>query len=224
MEQEIVLKQTNHTHGKHVPEHNWDLVDKKNDTIITAVGKPKYFCVGMVDIVNSTKTVSRLHPDKVPKFYEIFLNNMAKPVNHHQGELLKIMGDSLLFYFPDVCPRDHDLCFLNAIECGFSMMKMHKKLNQILRRYELPQIDFRISFDYGNVTIMKTKNGLIDLVGPTINTCAKINDLAPINETVVGGDLYEKIKHFHQYRFRNAGSFSVGLKQSYPIFTLCRKA
>lgn len=224
MNQKIILRQNNQEQKKHTSENNCDFIDKKkSNNIITAVGKPKYFCIGIVDIVNSTKTVAQLQPNKVPKYYEIFLNNMAKTVYYHQGEILKIMGDSLLFYFPDTCHSDHKLGFLNTIECGFSMMKMHEKLNEILKRYALPKIDFRISFDYGNVTMMKTRNGLIDLVGPTINTCAKINDLASINGTVIGRDLYEKIKHIHEYGFRNAGNFSIGLKQPYPIFTLYKK-
>ena len=220
MNQEIMLNQTQENHP---PMNNPYLIDKKkddaDDDVITAVGKPKYFCVGIIDIVNSTKTVARLRSDLIPQYYEIFLNNMAKVVNRHQAEILKIMGDSLLFYFPDTCYSDNKSGFLNVIECSFSMMKTHKKLNQILKRYRLPQIDFRISFDYGNVTMMKTSNGLIDLVGPSINTCAKINDLAPINGTIFGGDLYEKIKHFSEYGFKNVGGFSIGLKQSYPIFT-----
>jgi class 3 adenylate cyclase len=103
------------------------------------------------------------------------------------------------------------------------MIAMHEKLNRILKRHALPPIDFRISFDYGNLTIMKTRNGLFDLVGPTINTCSKINNLASINSTVIGKDFHDKIKNFHQYVFQNTGKFSIDLKQPYPIFTIYRK-
>jgi len=221
--QEIILNRTNQIKEKHTYKNNSNIVDKKNnENIITALGKSKYFCVGIVDIVNSTKTVARLQPNEIPKYYEIFLNNMAKTVICHQGEILKIMGDSLLFYFPDNCYPDNKLGFVNAIECGFSIMEMHEKLNQILERHTLPQIDFRISFDYGNVTIMKTRNGLMDLVGPTINTCSKINNLASINNIVIGRDLYKKIKYFQQYRLKKDGEFSIDLKQRYPVFTISR--
>ena len=224
MNQEIILKRTNQIKKKHTDKNSLDNVDKKNDEkVIAAVGRSKYFCVGIVDIVNSTKTVSKLLPNEIPKYYEIFLNNMAKTVICHQGEILKIMGDSLLFYFPDNYQRDHKSVFLNAIECGFSMIKMHRELNQILKRYSLPQIDYRISFDYGNLTIMKTKNGLVDLVGPTINSCSKINNLASINNTVIGRDFYEKTKNFNQYRFENSGKFSIDLKQPYSIFSISKK-
>jgi len=224
MSQKTIIKKTNYATEKNIFENNWNSIDtQKNDKIITAVGKPSYFCVGIIDIIDSTKTVARLQQNKVAQYYEIFLNITAKTINSNHGKILKIMGDSLLFYFPDTCHSEDKSSFLNAIECGFSMMDIHGKLTHILKKYTLPKIDFRISFDYGNVTIMRTKNGLMDLVGPTINTCAKINELAMANSMIIGGDLFEKIKHFNEYKFRNSKNLSIGLKQSYPSFTLCRK-
>ena len=203
---------------------NEDVFSKiTNDSkIIAAVGKPKYFCVGIVDIVDSTKTVDQLSPNQVPKYYEIFLNNMAKVVSNH-GEILKIMGDSLLFYFKDTCDAQDTLAFQNAIECGFSMIKMHKKLNDILKRYMLPCIDFRISFDYGKVTVMETRTGLIDLVGPTINTCAKINDLSLRNNMVIGRDMYDKVRNLNQFQFKHANNFLIRSAHSYPVFSVSKK-
>ena len=192
--------------------------------IIMAVSKPKSFCIGMVDIVDSTKTVDQLSSDEVPKYYEIFLNNMAKAVYSNNGDILKMMGDSLLFYFQDTCNPENNSGFLDAIECGFSMINMHDKLNTILERYALPSIDFRISFDYGNVTVMKTKNGLVDLVGPTINTCAKINTLTDRNNMVIGRTVYERIKAFDQFIFKRIGDFVVRSTHSYPIYAISKKS
>ena len=191
--------------------------------IITAVSKPKSFCIGMVDIVDSTKTVDQLNSDDVPKYYEIFLNNMAKVVYSNNGDILKIMGDSLLFYFKDTCHPQNHSGFLDAMECGFSMINIHTKLNNILDRYMLPSIDFRISFDYGNVTVMKTKNGLIDLVGPTINTCSKINTLSDRNNMVIGRTVYDKIKTYDQFFFKHIGDFVVRSTHSYPIYAISKK-
>lgn len=215
------MKQIVSTHKSSLIDSYWDRINrKKSKKIITTIGKPQYFCVGMVDIMNSTKTVARIPQDKVAKYYEIFLNNMAHVVNSHHGKILKIMGDSLLFCFPDTCNSKNKLCLLNAIECGLSMMEIHERLNQILERHSMPNINFRISLDYGLVNIMKTKDGLIDLVGPTVNTCAKINELALTNSVIIGSDLFEKIKHFREYKLKSSGYFSMGLKQSYPVFTL----
>jgi len=193
------------------------------DEFVVTVGKPTYFCVGIVDIVDSTKTVARLPPNKSSRYYEIFLNTMAKIVRQYQGQILKTMGDSLLFYFPETNKSERNFGFLSCLECGLSMISKHDTLKEILVKEMLPQIDFRVSFDYGNVTMMRNNEWAIDLVGPTINTCAKINSICPINEMVAGGDLYEKTKTFREYKFKNAGSFSADLKHPYPVFSVCRK-
>jgi class 3 adenylate cyclase len=190
---------------------------------VEAVGDPTNFCVGIIDIVNSTKIVSRLSPNKASKYYMIFHNHMAKIVHQYNGKILKTMGDSLLYYFPDTSYAERKFGFLSAIECGFEMMESHEKLKILLGEETLPQIDFRISFDYGNVTMMRNQNGSVDLVGPTINTCAKINGICPVNGMIVGSDLHEKAKNFKEYKYKNSGSFSIDSKHPYPVFTLCRK-
>ena len=147
------------------------------DEFITTIGSPTYFCVGMIDIVNSTKTVSRLPPNSSSQFYEIFINFMAKIVHQFNGQVLKTMGDSLFFYFPDTRFSDRKFGFLSCLECGFSIISKNDVLKELLIRENLPELHYRISFDYGNVTMMTSPKWGLDLVGPTINTCAKINGI-----------------------------------------------
>ncbi len=71
--------------------------------------------------------------------------------------------------------------------------------------------------------MMRNLEGIVDLVGPTINTCSKINGLCPVNGMVIGSDLYEKTKAFKEYKFKNKGNFSIDLKRPYPVFTISRK-
>ena len=200
-----------------------DSQDEQEEAFTAIVGKPTYFCVGLVDMVNSTKIVARLPPNKSSRYYEIFLNHMAKVVRQYNGQVLKTMGDSLLFYFPDTSFSERKFGFLSCLECGLRMIDTYDKLKKLLAEEMLPPIDFRISFDYGSVTMMRTTEWAVDLVGPTINTCAKINRMCPVNGMVVGSDLYEKTKNFKEYSFKNSGSFSADLKHSYPIFKVYRK-
>ncbi len=194
----------------------------EQEAFTVTVGEPTYFCVGIIDIVDSTKTVARLPANKSSRYYEIYLNNMAKIVRHYDGKILKTMGDSLLFYFPDTRYYGRKFGFLSCIECGFSLVDTHEKLQKLLADEMLPPIDYRISFDYGNVTMMRNTEWAVDLVGPTINTCAKINGICPVNGIVVGSDLYGRTKNFKEYKFKNVGSFSVDLKHQYPVFTINR--
>ncbi len=195
----------------------------EEEAFTVIVGEPTYFCVGIVDIVDSTKTVARLPANKSSRYYEIFLNNMAKVVRQYSGQVLKTMGDSLLFYFPDTSFSERKFGFLSCLECGIKMIDTHDKLKKLLAEEMLPPIDFRISFDYGNVIMMRNTEWAVDLVGPTINACAKINRMCPVNGMVVGSDLYEKTKNFKEYSFKNCGDFSVDLKHPYPVFKVFRK-
>lgn len=195
---------------------------EEEESFTVTVGKPTYFCVGIIDIMGSTKTVARLPANKSSRYYEIYLNTMSKIVLQYHGAILKTMGDSLLFYFPDTSFSERKFGFLSCLECGFSLIGAHGKLKDLLAAETIPAIDYRISFDYGNVTMMRNKEWAIDLVGPTINTCAKINGLCPVNGMIIGGDLYEKTKNFKEYKFKNNGSFSADLKHPYPVFSVNR--
>ena len=200
------------------------LANNLNEKYVVSMGwTPKCFCVGIIDIIDSTKTVAKLSQNEASRYYEIFLNIMAKTVNQFNAHILKTMGDSLLFYFPDTCYNDRKFGFLSSIECGFSLINAHTRLNYQLKEEYLPKIDFRISFDYGNVTIMKTVDSAIDLIGPTINICSKINTLAAKNEMIIGSDLHEQLKKFGEYKFKQSGSYPVDLKHPYPTYTVSRK-
>ena len=55
-----------------------DYQDEQEEAFTVTVGKPTYFCVGIVDIVDSTKTVARLPANKSSRYYEIFSKQYGK--------------------------------------------------------------------------------------------------------------------------------------------------
>jgi len=55
---------------------------------------------------DSTKISAGLSDDEITKMYEIFLNFMAKIVRKYNGEVVKNIGDALMFRFPNVDPND----------------------------------------------------------------------------------------------------------------------
>ena len=181
------------------------------------------FCVGMVDIVNSTRIATMLPRSQIGTYYEIFLNSMAKVLARFGGMAIKNMGDSLLFFFPESSHQNRKYGFMSCLECVLAMAEEHDKISEKLKLEGLPQMDYRVSVDYGDVSVMKSNNNSIDLIGTPVNMCAKINRQAPVNGIVVGGDLYEIAKNFGEYYFKKAQGFSVGLKPSYPIYSVRRK-
>jgi len=63
----------------------------------------------------------------------------------------------------------------------------------------------------------------IDVIGIPVNICSKINPTAPINGAIIGSDLYQLVKDFDDYSYNQIKAYSVGLKQSYPIYSVQRK-
>jgi len=182
------------------------------------------YCVGLVDIVNSTKISASLTQHKLSKYYEVFLNSMAQIVEKFGGFVIKNIGDSLLFYFPDSSKSSKSYDFKNCLECGLAMIEEHENINKILKKEKLPSLNYRISADYGEVSIMKTNGSSnIDVFGTPVNMCTKINHAAPKNSIVIGGDLYRTAKKLDSYSYQMINSYSIGMKFVYPIYNVSRK-
>lgn len=181
------------------------------------------YCVGLVDIVNSTKISAKLTQKKLSKYYEVFLNSMAQIIERHGGYVIKNIGDSLLFYFPD-SSKSQSYDFKNCLECGLAMIENHDKINEILKKAKLPSLNYRISADYGEVSIMKTNDtSSIDVFGTPVNMCTKINHIAPKNSIVIGSDLYRTTKKLQNYDYHMINSYSAGLKFMYPVYSVNRR-
>ena len=140
-----------------------DVIKKVKDNpetphyVVNFLETSESYCVGLVDIVNSTKISASLTQHKLSKYYEVFLNSMAQIVEKFGGFVIKNIGDSLLFYFPDSSKSSKSYDFKNCLECGLAMIEEHENINKILKKEKLHSLNYRISADYGEVSIMKTK-------------------------------------------------------------------
>jgi CheY-like chemotaxis protein len=181
------------------------------------------FCVCMLDIVNSTAITSSLaHEDKIRKFYSLFVNSVSPVISHFGGRVLKTGGDSMIYYFPNTAEVESIDGFRSVLECGISLLDLRSTVNNLYKSEGIPPIGYRISADYGRLELAESRFSRDqDFFGPTMNLCAKINNKAPSNSMVIGGDLHQVIKKLHslekQFQFEEISEFSIGLKQRYPI-------
>jgi len=192
-----------------------------NDTIRFS-GEHEDFAVGIVDIVNSTRVSAYLPKEKVCKYYSVFINSMGTVVKEFGGKVVKNIGDSLLFYFPNTAGQGQlPASLLDSLYCGLTMLKDRDIINSIMADEKLPNLSYRISMDYGIITTAKC-NGSDhdDIFGPPVNICAKINHFAHPNSMVIGGDLYEIIKTFKEFEFRFVKDFSNGFRFKYPVYSV----
>ena len=195
---------------------------KISDDIIRFSDEHQDFCVGIVDIVNSTRVSAYLSKEKVCKYYSIFINSMGTIVKEFGGKIVKNIGDSLLFYFPNTsCQNQLSASLLDSLYCGQTMLKDREIINSIMVDERLPTISYRISMDYGIITTAKCiGSDCDDIFGPPVNICTKINHYAHQNSMVVGGDLYELVKTFKEFNFRFVRDFSNGFRLKYPVFSV----
>ena len=197
---------------------------EKPNYLVDFSGESNNYCIGFVDIANSTQISATLKHEKMSKYYEIFLNSMANIVERFDGFVIKNIGDSLLYYFPESSKSSTRFGFLSCIECSLTMIDSRDLINTKVKNEDLPPLNYRVSADYGKVTIIKSDNSsAIDIVGIPVNICSKINPSAPQNGAVIGSDLYQLVKNFDDYNYNQINAYSVGLKQAYPIYSVQRK-
>ena len=189
---------------------------------ISFSGLCKSCCVGVVDIVDSTRVTATLTNEEMCEYYRIFLNLMGYIGQKFDAVVVKNIGDSLLYYFPetDECKDKNSL--RKVLECSFAMIESHHLINRLMYEYGLPPIHYRVSSDYGKITIAKSHNSDIDLFGSTVNVCTKMNAFALPNHIVIGGDLYQVVRTFNEYGFGIITGYSLGLKLDYPIYSVHR--
>ncbi len=202
-----------------VPERNEPQIMNVSDYLVAFTTQSHSYCVGCVDMVNSTKISASLSASKLSLYYETFLNSMAKIIGNYEGKVIKNIGDCLLYYFP-LSENCSDLDHVSkALDCGITMIKIQQMISKELVSNGLPSLSYRVSSDYGNVVIMNTNNSKdIDMIGPPINMCSKINHSAKSNEFVIGGDFYEIVKKMPKYKFKEISEFDAGFKLGYPVY------
>ncbi|MFL6452477.1 MAG: response regulator [Nitrososphaeraceae archaeon] len=198
------------------------------------------YCVCFVSMLNSTETTFAINdPDKIRRYYSIFINTMAAIARNFDAKVIKNTGTSVIYYFPKTSNSYSLSAFRDVIECGVTMMAANKVINMKLKEEGLQPMHYKISADYGKVEVARSLSSpdTDDLFGSTMNVCAKINSMAPVNGMVIGSDLYYITKKFSSsssslfgkdggnsshYHFKKIGEYSVNasFKYQYPVYSV----
>lgn len=194
-------------------------------------GQQEKGCVCIIDMINSTKTVDNMTESDLSRYYSIFLNDMATIILNFGGTIIKNGGDALMYYFSMAAGNNQNSDVLrDVVDSGITMMAAHEYINAKLKMQGLPPLNYRISSDYGTVTIARsTASQKIDLFGSVVNHCAKINSTAPPNGMVIGNDLYQTIRSISgkafddDYLFEKIGEYPIGAQQHYTIYSIQTK-
>lgn len=204
-------------------KHKEEVIQQQEDILLKFSEHTQNDCVGVIDMKDSTKISAELSDEDVTKLYEIFLNFMAKIVRKYNAEVIKTIGDALLFRFPNVEPSDPTV-MKNILECCLSVIESNDKLKEELKAENLPELNYKVSLTYGSVNVAQsTTSNVSDIFGSTVNRCFKINSLCPKNSIIIGDNMYEILKDFHEYEFVQLSDYGMKQKYGYTIFEVRRK-
>lgn len=206
-----------------IPHTLSERLENRLEEVVTFSGSHKNYCVGIVDIVGSTKVTANLSKEKMTKYYSIFLNGMAMIAKDHGALVVKSIGDSLLYYFPKTADYEveHFVCPLRS---GMSMIECAEIINSKMNQHGLPSVKFRISMDFGTVMIAKSVSSTCDdIFGSTVNVCSKINRQAKPFGIVIGNDMYQIVKDIDEFKYVSVTDTSLGLLHQYPVYSVNKK-
>ncbi len=193
------------------------------DDIVSFSGIRETFAVGFVDIVNSTNITARLSQDKASLYYSTFLNSMSVIVKACGGVVIKNIGDGLMFSFQEIPNDSKNKIFVNMLECGLNMVYRREMINEKLAQVDLPEINYRISADYGSLLVADSKTSFNkDLFGTPVNSSYKINHAAYPNSMVIGQNLYQNLQDLEGYDFRKVDACILLANKKYEVYEVNR--
>ncbi|MEX0640377.1 MAG: hypothetical protein WD018_06765 [Nitrosopumilaceae archaeon] len=80
---------------------------------------------------------------------------MAKTLSHFGGMVIKNVGDSLVFYFPE-SSKGRKFGYLCCLEASLALLDAHDIVCEYAKKEGLPCINYRISCDYGKPFLTKS--------------------------------------------------------------------
>jgi class 3 adenylate cyclase len=180
----------------------------------------KNYCVCIVDLVGSTSIAMGMSNEKISTYYGVFLNLMAKIASSFDATIVKNIGDSLLYYFPKTDSESRE-SFKDVLECSITMIQMHPEINARMHNDGLPDVNYRISCEFGSVIVAKMSTSSVnDIFGTCVNLCSKINLLASPNSIIIGKGLYEQTKSFDEYIFTEIDCKQLSLGKDYQVYSV----
>ena len=184
-----------------------------------------YCFVSLIDLVENSQIVK--HPDKIKRYYSIFINTIATVARNFNAKLFKNTGTFLIYYFPKTSELSwsDQSTFKDVIECGLAMLAAKETMHAQFTVERLPSLHYKIVGDYGRIEVL-------DPFSPTLKSCAKMDSMASPDSMVIGSDLYYIVKSFGHsssslpynthYGFTRIGDiqFSHILNYPYTIYSV----
>ena len=171
-------------------------------------------------MVDSTRITAGLTTHQMSKYYSLFINWVSGIISGYSGKVVKNTGDGLLFYF--ALRGDSPIKIVrNCLDSAITLSVLHRSINRKFISELLPELNYRISLDYGEVSFAQTVDSTTsDIFSTTVNICARINKVVEPNKVIIGGDLYRIARNLSGYDFHEVKKTISISKRAYPLYTV----
>jgi adenylate cyclase len=170
-------------------------------------GRRLKMAVLFLDISGFSQRLSETEDEQsmLLKVLNLFFTEMIKIAEEYGGTVEKNTGDGLMAYFEDGAGTPAEKGSKRAVAGALTMMAANEHLiKPILDATPVPDIKFRISIDYGTVTIARLgpprRFNANVAIGATANFACKMLSLAQPGEIVIGASVRDELpQEWHQF-------------------------
>lgn len=185
-------------------------------------------CVMFLDICDfsSRPMETAIEQDLMLRVLSLFFSEMIKIAEEHQGTVEKNTGDGLMVYFSD--DAQGTSAAQKAVSCALTMYAANQYLiNPAIVASNSPAIQFRVSMDYGNITVAKIgaaqRFSSHAAIGTTANFASKMLKHAKADQIILGDFAKTKLPIDWQIQYTqilpiNTGWTYRATGDAYPIY------
>lgn len=206
----------------------------KKSTIIPQEKKLKHgeahvnnLAVMFIDIVNFTgiKADDSNSQQRLLMQLDFLFTELFRAVEKHGGRIEKNTGDGLMAYFDK---KEDKNAVVRAIECAVTLMTIGEYIiHPTFKSNILPSLKFRITIDYGLITLakigVKGKFKSLVAIGKAANLASKMQSVTGENQIVIGRFAYEQLpQSLKKFAFlHKAVKYKVRTKKDAHFFDQC---
>jgi adenylate cyclase len=143
--------------------------------------------VGFADIVGFTRRSRGMKADQLADLVEVFESTAASIVTEHSGQVIKTIGDEILFVADD------------PVAAG----RIGLRLAEVQQQDDFP--DLRVGLAYG-----KVMRRLGDVFGPVVNIASRLTSVARPGRVLIDREMHAALKPLEdQFRVRRGRTTTV---------------
>lgn len=188
-----------------------------DESLVIGSGRRLNVAVLFLDISGSADRPSFTEAEQVTnlRVLNLFFSEMVKIAEDYGGIVEKNTGDGLLAYFEDGGAGAPEAGTTRAVAAALTMMATNEcYISAILRNSAIPIIQFRVSIDYGPVTIGRLgaprRFNSIVAIGTPANFASKMLAKAKAGEVVLGDQAKLQLPWLWQVSFTELAVLSTG--------------